>query len=88
MKRIILALLLISSPAAAQQPWGQPVQRPQPQIIPAPGQTIMTPQGNITRNGPYVQYPNGGTAIVNPGGLTTWSNGAGCNTSGKTTYCW
>ena len=88
MKRIIMALLLISAPAAAQQPWGQPAPRPQPQIVPAPGQTIMTPQGVITRNGPYVMYPDGSSAIINQQGLSTWSNGAGCRTSGNTTYCW
>ena len=93
MKRIILALVLIATPAAAQQwpvpGWSPPpVQQQAPPIVPAPGQTIMTPQGNITRNGPYVQYPDGGTAIVNQQGLTTFSNGQGCRTTGNTTYCW
>lgn len=86
MKRIITVLMLIATPAAAQ--W-QPAPQPSvPPIVPAPGQTIMTPQGNITRNGPYVQYPNGDTAIINQQGLSTWSNGQGCRTQGNTTYCW
>jgi len=94
MKRIILALVLISTPAAAQQ-WPvpgfstpQPVQPTVPPIVP-PGQNgvIYTPDGMITRNGPYVQYPDGATAIIN-NGLTTWSNGQGCRTTGATTYCW
>ena len=84
MRKIIIALLLTAMPAAAQQP----TPRPQPQIVPAPGQTIMTPQGNITRNGPYVMYPDGSSAIINQQGLSTWSNGAGCRTTGNTTYCW
>lgn len=86
MKRIIFAIMLIATPAAAQ--W-QPQPAPQPKIIPqAPNGTIATPQGMITRNGPYVQYPDGSTAIVNQQGLTTYSNGAGCRTQGNNTYCW
>lgn len=88
MRKIILALLLTVTPAAAQQQWGQPTPRPQPQIVPAPSQTIMTPQGNITRNGPYVMYPDGSSAIVGQQGLTTYSNGSGCTTQGNSTYCW
>ena len=77
-------LLLLSTAVHAQQP----IPRSTPPAIPAPGQTIMTPPGNITRTGPYVQYPNGSSAIVNQQGLTTWSNGQGCRTYSTTTYCW
>lgn len=92
MRKIILALLLISTPAAAQQwppqQWGQP-QRPQPKIVPqGPNGTIATPDGMISRQGAYVLYPDGSSAIINQQGLSTWSNGAGCRTSGNTTYCW
>ena len=88
MRKLILALLLISTPAAAQMP-----QQPrQPQTVPVipqqPNGVIMTPQGNITRNGAYVMYPDGSSAIVNPNGLTTYSNGQGCRTTGNSTYCW
>ncbi|MEY4376773.1 MAG: hypothetical protein RJB26_1323 [Pseudomonadota bacterium] len=83
-----LGVTMIATPAIAQQPW-QPPRAPQPQIVPAqPNGTIYTPQGMITRNGPYVMYPDGSTAIINQQGLSTWSNGAGCRTTGSTTYCW
>lgn len=93
MRRIILALLLISTPAAAQQwppqQWGQPAPRPQPQIVPQfPNGTIATPDGFISRNGNYIVYPDGSSAIVNQQGLSTWSSGAGCRTQGNNTYCW
>jgi len=78
-------LLLLSTAVHAQQP----TPRSTPPAIPAqPNGVIMTPQGNITRNGPYVQYPDGSSAIVNQQGLTTWSNGQGCRTYSTTTYCW
>lgn len=89
MKKVILVLLLISATASAQQqPWSAPPRTTPPPVVPtAPNGVIMTPQGNITRNGNFVQYPNGSTAIIN-NGLTTWSDGSGCRTTGNSTYCW
>jgi len=77
-------LLLLSTTVHAQQP----IPRSTPPAIPAqPSGVIMTPQGNITRSGNFVMYPDGSGAVIN-NGLTTWSNGQGCRTYATTTYCW
>lgn len=90
MTRIIFtaALLLVSTPVYSQQPWSAPPRTTAPPAVPAsPNGVIMTPQGNIVRNGNFITYPNGATGLIS-GGLTTWSDGSGCRTQGNNTYCW